>query len=269
MIQEAIREHDFKFKWVGCDGAFGCDAQFRKGLPESVLFFADVHSTQRVFRQRPNWTLPERTGRGRRPTKMVPSVPAESVSPIAEDESVPWKEVVLMEGSNGPVRTFVKYCRVVELQDDRDGDEVWLYIRKYEDGRIKYAVSNASKKIDAQELHHAATLRWPIEQSFQECKSFLGMADYETRSYVGWHRHMLLVMVAHLFVLEVRHRFQKNDTGDLTPVLILPQALILIKAAIPQQPTTVQRVVRNVAYYQKSNAKAYRSHKKRRLKNTA
>ena len=182
MIQEAIREHDFQFKWVGCDGAFGCDAEFRKGLPKSVLFFADVHSTQRVFRERPSWALPERKGRGRRPTKMVSSVPAVPVSAIAEDESLPWKEIELMEGSKGPVRTMVKYCRVIELQDDRDSDELWLYIRKYEDGRIKYAVTNAPENTDVQDLHHAATLRWPIEQSFQECKSFLGMADYETRS---------------------------------------------------------------------------------------
>lgn len=214
MIQEAVREHGFQFKWVGCDGAFGCDAEFRRGLPESVLFFADVHSSQRVFLERPSWSLPEQKGRGRRPTKPVPSIEAVPVSAIAEDESVPWEKIVLMEGAKGPVYTLVKYCRVVELQDNRDGDEVWLYIRKYEDGRIKYAVSNAPENTDIQDLHHAATLRWPIEQSFQECKSFLGMADYETRSYVGWHRHMLLVMVAHLFVLEVRHRFQKKTKTE-------------------------------------------------------
>ena len=135
------------------------------------------------------------------------------VSAIAEDESLPWEEVVLMEGSKGPVHTLTKYCRVVELQDDKDGEELWLYVRKYKDGRIKYALSNAPADTDIRALHHAATLRWPIEQSFQECKSFLGMADYETRSYVCWHRHMLLVMVAHLFVLEVRHQFQKNENG--------------------------------------------------------
>ncbi|WP_258110205.1 hypothetical protein [Alicyclobacillus sp. SP_1] len=110
---------------------------------------------------------------------------------------------------------MVKNCRVVEQQGDRDGDEVWLYIRKYEDGRIKYAVSNAPGSADIQDLHHAATLRWPIEQSFQECKSFLGMADYETRSYIGWRRHMLLVMVSHLFVLEVRLRFQKKTNAEI------------------------------------------------------
>lgn len=210
MIQETILHHAFQFQWVGCDGAFGCDAEFRKGLPESLMFFTDIHSNQYVFRERPEWALPEYKGRGKRPIKPVPSTQAVSVSAIAEDESLPWEEVVLMEGSKGPVRTLVKICRVVELQDHKDGDELWLYIRKYEDGRIKYALSNAPADINTQALHQAATLRWPIEQSFQECKSFLGMSDYETRSYLGWHRHMLLVMAAHLFVLEVRKKFQKK-----------------------------------------------------------
>ena len=118
-----------------------------------------------------------------------------------------------MEGSKGPVTTQVKYCRIIELQDGRDGDELWLYIRKYEDGTIKYSFTNAPEDIEIEELHHAATLRWPIEQSFQECKSFLGMSHYETRSYVGWQRHMLLVMVAHLFVVEVRFKFKKKTAN--------------------------------------------------------
>ena len=210
MIQEAAKNNGFSFKWVGCDGAFGCDPEFRKGLPESTLFFADVHSNQRVFRERPQWSVPERRGRGKTPTKAVSSVPAIPVSAIATDESLPWECITLMEGAKGPVITQVKYCRIIELQDGKDADELWLYIRKYEDGTIKYAFSNAPTDIDICELHHAATLRWPIEQSFQECKSFLGMGHYETRSYLGWHRHMLLVMVAHLFVVEVRYQFQKK-----------------------------------------------------------
>jgi SRSO17 transposase len=218
MIQEATKNHALSFKWVGCDGAFGCDAEFRKGLPENTLFFADIHSTQRVFRERPHWSPPERKGgRGKQPTKLVPSVQAISVSAIAEDASLPWEEVVLMEGSKGPVHTLVKYCRIVELHDNKDGEELWLYIRKYDDGRIKYAITDAPANTEITTLHHAATLRWPIEQSFQECKSVLGMADYETRSYVGWHRHMLLVMVAHLFVLEVRHQFKKKTKTAIIP----------------------------------------------------
>lgn len=210
MIHQAMRNHDFQFQWVGCDGAFGSDPEFLKGLPESVWFFADVHSTQHVFRERPSWSLPEHKGRGRRPTKEVPSAASVAVSTFAEDEFMPWREIVLMEGAKGPVRTLVKYCRVIQVQDNRDGDELWLYIRKYEDGRIKYALCNAPASVDIRELHRGATLRWPIEQCFQECKGFLGMSHYETRSYIGWHRHMLLVMVAHQFVLEVRYQFQKK-----------------------------------------------------------
>ena len=270
MIEQVVDHCDLPFKWVGCDGAFGSDPEFRKGLPAHVTFFADIHSNQRVHRERPTWSLPERPCRGRRPAKEVPSVPAGPVSAIAEDESIPWEDIVLMEGAKGPVRTLVKCCRVVEIQDDRDGEELWLYIRKYEDDRIKYALCNAPADAPMQELHHAATLRWPIEQSFQECKGFLGMGDYETRSYIGWHRHMLLVMVAHLFVLEVRHEFEKkNENGDRTIILTMPQACLLIIAALAEDPRTIQRAVRNVAYYQKSNAKAFRSHRRRRLKSSA
>jgi len=211
MIQGAVGNHGFKFKWVGCDGAFGCDSEFRKGLPESTLFFADVHCNQRVFRVRPEWSVPERKSKkGKTPSKAVPSIAPIPVSAIAVDESLPWERITLMEGSKGTVITQVKYCRIIEQSDGIDGDELWLYIRKYEDGTIKYAFSNAPVDIKIEELHHAATLRWPIEQSFQECKSYLGMGHYETRSYIGWHRHMLLVMVAHLFVLEIRHRFKKK-----------------------------------------------------------
>ena len=184
---------------------------------------------------------------------------------------MPWIKINLMEGAKGPVYTLVKYCRIIELQKDgTDGEELWLYIRKYEDGKIKYAISNAPADIEIKELHHAAILRWSIEQSFQECKGFLGMADYETRSYVGWHRHMLLVMLAYLFVLEVRHLFQKkNENEDSSVVLTLPQALILIVAALTGESSAIVKALRNVEYYQKSNTKAYRSHRKKRLENTA
>jgi SRSO17 transposase len=36
------------------------------------------------------------------------------------------------------------------------------------------------------------------------------MAQYETRSWVGWHHHMALVGLAHLFVTLARKRLQKK-----------------------------------------------------------
>ena len=117
-------------------------------------------------------------------------------------------------------RSDVKYLRVVEAKKDDVSNhylpyqEVWLYIRKYADGKIKYAFSNAPADIELEELDKAALMRWPIEQCFEECKSYLGMADYETRSWTAWHRHMLYVFVAHLFTIELRMMFKKNTNFD-------------------------------------------------------
>ena len=63
-------------------------------------------------------------------------------------------------------------------------------------------------------LNRVATMRWPIEQCFEECKSHLGMGHYETRSYRAWYRHMLFVMMAHLFTMMLRIRFKKNGSLD-------------------------------------------------------
>jgi hypothetical protein len=46
----------------------------------------------------------------------------------------------------------------------------------------------------------------------------------------------------------------------------MPQALILIVAAITQDASIIQKALRDVAYYQKTNTKAYQSHRKKRLK---
>ena len=210
MIAQIQSHHELPFRWVGCDSAFGCDANFRASLPESTYFFAGVRSNQHVYLVRPEWSIPERTSnRGRAPSVARASEEPTPVAAVAADESVPWEEVNI-EGSKGPVCAQVKCCRVIECIDGIDGSELWLYIRKYENGDIKYAFSNAPVDTEARILHRCATLRWPIEQCFQECKGYLGMSDYETRSFTAWHRHMLLVMVAFLFVLEVRQLFVKK-----------------------------------------------------------
>ena len=44
-----------------------------------------------------------------------------------------------------------------------------------EDGQIKYVFSNASEAMPLAELCEAATMRWPIEQCYQDVKSKVGM----------------------------------------------------------------------------------------------
>ena len=47
---------------------------------------------------------------------------------------------------------------------------------------LKFAISNAPKDISHLELAKASTMRWPIEQCFEDGKSYLGMDHYGHRS---------------------------------------------------------------------------------------
>ena len=96
------------------------------------------------------------------------------------------------------------------------GDRQWLFLRKNTDGQIKYAISNAPKQIPFAELIKASTMRWPIEQCFQEGKGQLGMDYYEHRSWPAWHRHMIYVFLALHFLLRMRLKFKKNSFADAT-----------------------------------------------------
>ena len=108
------------------------------------------------------------------------------------------------------IHRFITILAVGNRSYVKPGPEIWLYLRKYADGEVKYFVSNAPGGLAVQELDRAATLRWPIEQCFEECKSNLGMGHYECRSYQGWKRHMLFVMIAHLFTIYIREIFKKK-----------------------------------------------------------
>src|SRR3954471_5475139 len=71
-------------------------------------------------------------------------------------------------------------------------------------------VSNADAETPLSTLALVACSRCRVEEFFEDCKSYLGMAQYETRSWVGWHHHMSLVGLAPLFVTLARKRLQKK-----------------------------------------------------------
>jgi SRSO17 transposase len=205
----------FPSKWLGCDSFFGRNATFLDAVADDFYYFADLLHNMRVFTTDVKTGMPEYSGKGKRPTKMKASNEPVKVSSIAADHSIPWMTVILGEGTKGPIISDVKCLRVYEYRDGLPGKECWLYIRKFADGKCKYSISNAPADTPLGTLNNASLLRWPIEQCFEECKSELGMDHYEIRSYPGWHKHMLFVFLAQLFLLEIRFMFKKNTYSDV------------------------------------------------------
>ena len=193
----------FKYKWVGADSFFGRNKEFLDSIPDGKLYFADILYNMKVY---PLGEAAERIGAGTESVKVLD---------MAAYGSDLWNLTILTEGSKGPITAEEKCFRVREDRGGKPGGEVWLYLRRFSDGKLKCALSNAPADIPMNELRRAATMRWPIEQCFEECKSELGMDQYEGRSWVFWHRHMLFVFIAHLFLLEVRLWFKKNANSDI------------------------------------------------------
>lgn len=141
---------------------------------------------------------------------------------IAGDSSLTWETVVLAEEAKVPIIAERKFLRCFSCRADgsrnyvKPGDEIWLYLRKYAGDEIKNFICNALADLSVGELDRTATLRWPIEQCFEECKGNLEIGDYECRSYQGWNRNMLFVMITHLFATQIWEIFIKSNPIDNT-----------------------------------------------------
>jgi len=223
LINNIAASGKFPARYIGVDCAYGNDDDFLDSISDTLIYFADVPSDRRVFTSRPNVSIPVYSGRGRKPTKEKPNFPPLAVKKVAEESSVPYTRVVLGIGAKGPVFAEEKCLPVVEERDGLPGKDIWLYVRKLDNGTIKYALCNAPSNAPIEDIRKPALMRWSIEQCFNECKDYLGMDQYETRSWDSWFRHMLLTLIAHLFIIKLRIAFSSiPSTPSPTPHIDSP-----------------------------------------------
>ena len=218
LIDDVMATGLFPTKWLGADASFGRDLEFLNSLPETLSYFVSIPSDTQVFIKKPKTGLPPYKGRGRRPTKIcvLPGQPQpKTVAQLAKSSRISWKPVAVAEGAKGPIIAKVARMRIYLSRDGLpEADEQWLFLRKNADGQVKFAISNAPKDISMAELIKASTMRWPIEQCFNEGKDQVGMDDYEHRSWPAWHRHMIFVFLALHFLLRMRLHFKKKSAVD-------------------------------------------------------
>ena len=205
----------FPAEWVGFDAGFGCDSKFRDAVDSLELkYLGDIKSNTLVWLNRPEVGILPYSGKGRPAEKervLAGQEPAVHVSDIANDPELEWETTILAEGAQGPIIAQLCFIRVVEYRDGLPGKDLWLVLRRDTDGKLRYAFSNAPEDISKKQLKRALTMRWPIEQCFEDGKKHLGMDHYEHRSWPGWHRHMTYVILAQLFLLRLRLQSKKNS----------------------------------------------------------
>jgi hypothetical protein len=83
--------------------------------------------------------------------------------------------------------------------------------------------------------------RYWIERNFQEAKNQCGMGEYQARKWRSWHHHMVIVLMAMLFMLEKR-MLVKNDY----PLLSCFDIVCILKFLLPCRATTLEEVIRQL-----------------------
>jgi SRSO17 transposase len=79
---------------------------------------------------------------------------------------------------------------------------------------ISYYQVFAPKETTLATIALVTAKRWCIEECFKLAKSQLGLADYEVRSWIGWHRHRTLVLAAQIFLTVLRDQVEPITEGS-------------------------------------------------------
>jgi SRSO17 transposase len=127
-----------------------------------------------------------------------------------------WKTITIRDGEKGPLKVRALKRRV--QTKDENGHvgptETLVVIRSMgSEPQTWYALSNARRQERLATLVRVHSERHRIEEVLQEGKGEVGLAHYEVRSWVGWHHHMTLGLLALWFVTRERRRLGKKNPG--------------------------------------------------------
>lgn len=211
-----IRAAGFQITAVLGDAEFGDNATLRRTLHRLQLPYAlGISSTLTVFRGTPPVAVPPRTRPNAPHPKRLQVIDGsrpEAVRTIAAQlPARAWRRVAWRNGSNRPWAAHFAALRVTPAHDWRRrrlAPEVWLLFERDlgTTPRVKaYLVAlpaTASLRALVRLAHH----RWAIEQQYMELKDELGLDHFEGRSFVGWHRHIVLTAMAYTWLQDARRR---------------------------------------------------------------
>jgi SRSO17 transposase len=145
-----------------------------------------------------------------------------------------WQRLSMSEGTKGP-RLF-DWARVPLLHRWEEDGRHWLLIRRsLTDPREKtyyFVFAPAGTALCAMVM--AIGARWHIEEDFKTTKD-MGLDQYEVRSWVGWYRHITLVMLAHAFLTAICAQNIPLASPALVPeALATRDARLLLPLTVPE-----------------------------------
>ncbi len=215
---EMLDKHGDKLphSWVTGDDEMGRPYWFRRSLNEL---------TERYLLAVPSNTLvrdldadpPEYSGRGRRPKRPWMRVDRRTQSFDKKN----WTVIDVRDGAKGPLLVEAAKLRVVgRTGRGQEGHEEVFVVIRYKDRdnrrvvKMDYYLSNGAFETELAGFVRAAKAEHRVEECIQRSKSEAGLADYEVRTWRGWHHHQTLSLIATWFLVREARRGKKIHASD-------------------------------------------------------
>ena len=254
-------KHRLKFGWVGFDGGYGKSKEFLYKIGnKGLILMADIPSTMGVYTEKPNIVEKEYTHKGKKLKKLVATIKSTKVSEVIKNDKDDISLIKIREGTKGTIRANALSKRVWLWDEKSKGArEMHLIYKEDIDDKNdkKYSLSNAPYDTPLEKLLRMQAQRYWVERPFQEAKNTVGMDEYQCRLWTAWHRHMLLVMLAMLFIME-----QKIVYGESSDLLFCRDIMQVLSKALPAKDRTVDDVITIIGERHDKREKARKNHSK-------
>ena len=187
------------FGWVAGDDELGRSSAFRAqvrvrqrryvlDVPCNTLV-RDLSETPAPGKRRPPW---------RRVDEWAKAQPSSR-----------WRKFRTGDGAKGPkvVRALEAWVQAKDEDGSPGARERLVVIRTIDrEPQVWYSLSNAQADVPLAQVVVAHSRRHGIEEMLQAAKGEVGLGQYEVRSWVGWHHHMTLSLLALWFLTLERSR---------------------------------------------------------------
>jgi SRSO17 transposase len=264
MLLEA-QKRGVPFAWVGMDCFYGeqpwlLDEIASKGM----VYIADIPCDTQVWLEKPKIEIPEKKGIvGRNPKRK--KIISGELQPIMVQELAKkldpseYTRVFLRETERKELWSMLACLRIFPVRDNLPGVETWLIIRKDEgENKTKYQFSNAPTDTSIERLGQMSCSRYWIERTLEDGKGEAGLADYQVRGWTGWHHHMVMTLLAMLFILRMVVKW--GEKADIISVQDIKEVLEVI---LPRNEITEEEILAILLHKHQARLSARKSHHSR------
>jgi SRSO17 transposase len=219
MIKRLFKPLSKDIECVVFDALYGYKLDFLWQLVRlKIPFVGDVRGKLAVYLSKPTLKIPTQSGKGPKFIKERPTKPSVLIKDYVDSLSKSdFSLLTVRNGTKGVIQAQYHVRNVWVLHEPSNSFmPLYLLVRKDADGKIKYSLGSFNnQKVTILRMAKAQAQRAFVERVFEEGKNIVGMGDYQTRSWTGFHRHAALSSLALLFLMEQKIHL-KTTIGKIT-----------------------------------------------------